>query len=342
MEDFSKKVAAAALVEGQSFYLPNFGTLEGIYIAAKINHVEKEIESPKLDVEWKNNSKKDTPSFKEILVWSGATSKEAETYQDEWVNALNNGEDIEIGDLGILKGLDTSNQQVQFIPNHEALSKVFWSSNGVKLPQSTSKPKQKATPVANNPAENTFERKPLVREKEKSTKDLLVRFFVGATILLLSGFLIWQLVQTPKSTSKAVAARSQAVENSRLNQAPAGEPKISPRNQANKEARNVNNASVVAPSSAAVDPASLGAQETTLDFTEGEIQVPVIIGSFGNQSNVVSLEEKLKKLGFDTYQDQANGMTRVGALFSVQSQQELDLYVQQMRAQFNPKAWVLE
>jgi len=97
------------------------------------------------------------------------------------------------------------------------------------------------------------------------------------------------------------------------------------------------------PEAAAFDPAGLagGIPEEDL-FEISEIDVVIVIGSFGNSANASRLTEKIAAAGLIPYVDQPGELTRVGATFSVSSEAEIEEVKHQMRKQFNPTAWVLE
>ncbi|MEL6924166.1 MAG: hypothetical protein AAFO94_08970, partial [Bacteroidota bacterium] len=68
----------------------------------------------------------------------------------------------------------------------------------------------------------------------------------------------------------------------------------------------------------------------------------VIIGGFRSKDNVRKLIERLYNKGFDAYQDQKNGITRVGAQFFYETEAQRREKVKFIRDQFEAKAWVLK
>ncbi len=132
MDAFSCSLAAAALVDGQHFSLPGFGTIEGIYIPAWINHVSREVDPPRLDVRWTQPPHASAQTFAELLVSTGATSAEAHEIEGEWLRELSRGRAIAIGDLGTLR-LSDGGGLVDWTPSERALASAYWSGGAVAV-----------------------------------------------------------------------------------------------------------------------------------------------------------------------------------------------------------------
>lgn len=132
MDAFSSSLAAAALVDGQQFSLPGLGSLEGIYIPAWINHVNREVDPPRLDVRWTSAPEAATQTFAELLISTGATRAEAEATQDKWLRALLSGDPVALGDLGTLQ-LDRLGGQVAWTASERGLATAYWSGGAVAV-----------------------------------------------------------------------------------------------------------------------------------------------------------------------------------------------------------------
>ena len=132
MDAFSTSLAAAALVDGQHFTIPNYGTLEGLYVSARINHVRRQVSPPRLEVRWTQPPNGGAQTLAELFVTTGATSDEAEGFQDDWVAALGSGEEIRLGDLGTLR-FDSAAEAVTWVPNFTGLKSAFWAGEAVDV-----------------------------------------------------------------------------------------------------------------------------------------------------------------------------------------------------------------
>jgi len=119
-------------VDGQHFTLPGFGTIEGVYVSARIDHGARQVEAPRLEVRWQSEEDQAAQTFANLLVSTGATSFEADDIQNSWLDALATGESIEVGDLGILIS-DKDSGECRFEENAEALASVFSGRQTVSL-----------------------------------------------------------------------------------------------------------------------------------------------------------------------------------------------------------------
>ena len=132
MDQFSSALAAASLVDGQHFTLPGYGTLEGVYVSAQIDHVQREVAPPSLRVAWSVPPVPDAQTFADLLGATGATPEEASAAQDAWLGALGRGTRVIVGDLGGLE-LDGASGEVRWVGNPEALAEAYWSGGAVAL-----------------------------------------------------------------------------------------------------------------------------------------------------------------------------------------------------------------
>lgn len=162
MDAFSSSLAAAALVDGQHFSLADYGTLEGIYIPAWINHVNREVDPPRLDVRWTQPPYPQAQSFAELLVSTGATQAEADHTQAAWINAIESGDALEIGDLGTLR-LDRETGLVNWVPFEDGLASAYWSGGAVAVEPL---PKRAASPPIGEQSVDSSVRSPLVSTEE--------------------------------------------------------------------------------------------------------------------------------------------------------------------------------
>ncbi len=152
MDAFSSSLAAAALVDGQHFSLPGFGTIEGIYVPAWINHVNREVDPPRLEVRWTRPAHPDAQTFADLLVGTGATYAEASATQDAWLATLEAGEAVSIGDLGLLR-FDEASGLVEWLPYEAALAAAYWRGGAVAVEPL---PKRNASVSAEEPVEGAF------------------------------------------------------------------------------------------------------------------------------------------------------------------------------------------
>ena len=91
------------------------------------------------------------------------------------------------------------------------------------------------------------------------------------------------------------------------------------------------------------DPADLAGDDPDGGMSENrEVEVVIILGSFGQAENAGRLTEKLAAAGLIPFVDQPNQMTRVGVTFTARNAEEIESMLRRMRSEFNPNAWVLE
>ncbi|MFT4668116.1 MAG: cell division septation protein DedD [Polaribacter sp.] len=67
----------------------------------------------------------------------------------------------------------------------------------------------------------------------------------------------------------------------------------------------------------------------------------IIIGAFSKKAGVRSTVEQIYGLGYDAYQDQKRGLTRVGVQLSYEKEGDIDRALKLVRKKINKKAWVL-
>ena len=389
MDDFSRSLAAAALIDGQQFTLPGYGTLTGTYVSARINHAERHIEPPTLDLEWSSRVDERVQTFEELLIATGATSYEAADIQDSWLNALRDGETIYLGDLGALQ-LDQATQLVGFTPHQTGLDQAYWASGVVEI-----EPLSKRTATVEQPVAPAVEVdlhmstnaavEPLhVAHRAKTQRGWLVPFAAAASVLLVAG-LLWFLVSDREpADDPSVRGQVVAVNQERLNRSPrelaAAETVIEPDVDDNFVAGGVaeveddvtNNYDYAAddasqeytasgsdlippaepagaemsdPSFApdAFDPAALAGTDTEeYDFAVEPIEAVIVLGSFGSPTNAARMTEQIAAAGLLPYVDQQGELTRVGVSFEATSESDIADMMQRMRADFNPRAWLLE
>ena len=132
MDDFSRALAAAAVIDGQHFTLPGCGTLEGTYVPARVDHVARTVQPPTLEVSWSGLPSDEAQTFAELLATSGATNAEAAATQAAWIEALHAGDPIRVGDLGTLR-LDGATGEIAFEADESGLRGAFWAGGPVAV-----------------------------------------------------------------------------------------------------------------------------------------------------------------------------------------------------------------
>ncbi len=357
MDEFSQRLAASALVDGQHFTLPGHGTLEGVYVAARIDHAAKLVEPPHLEIRWTTIVDERVQSFAEMLQRSGATTAEAETMQRSWLNALDAGETIHIGDLGQLF-FDPTTALVGFLPNGSALQKAYWGGGAVELEPLA---KRAAPVVPAAPALEPVPSPPPARTRSKVQR--LVPYLAAAAVILV-GILIYSLADRQVEEQNQNRGQVIPVNQDRLNRSPreailpahaAPHEEIGPveeRSIVPGQPSDVNTYSDELPApgaltfedeSAAFDPAALAGEGGNDDsYQTVEIEAVVVLGSFGNPQNASKLTQKIVEAGLIPYVDQPGQLTRVGVTFSARNEEDIARMLQRMRSDFNPKAWLLE
>lgn len=378
MDAFSRSLAAAALVDGQHFTLPGFGTIEGVYISARIDHGARQVEAPRLEVRWSTSEDETAQTFSELLVSTGATTNEAAEIEGNWLDALAKGEHIEVGDLGTLRP-NTEDGTCDFEPNVDALAAAFSGSVTIPL-EPISKRTLPQTPVAPVVAIDTKKHSSASAKTDPSFIRKLVPYVSAAAVVLLGVMAINFFSRSPaldENLGKAVT-----VNQDRLNRSPreeattadlpvqsieeatpsdiiAGEPSYAdngatsaPQDFTSAITSSEKDAPVADPVSPnaeanqgipSFDPASLAGQnEDEVLFALSEIDIVIVLGSFGNSKNAARLTEEIAAAGLIPYVDQPGDLTRVGATFIVSSEAEIEAVKARMRKEFNPNAWVLE
>ena len=80
----------------------------------------------------------------------------------------------------------------------------------------------------------------------------------------------------------------------------------------------------------------------SITLTPDQKECVVIVGGFRSKDNVRKLIERLYNQGYDAYQDEKDGITRVGAQFFYESEEQRKDKIKDIRKKFEPKAWVLK
>ncbi len=68
----------------------------------------------------------------------------------------------------------------------------------------------------------------------------------------------------------------------------------------------------------------------------------IIVGAFGSKRNVEKRIKQIYELGYDAYQDQFDGLTRVGAQFTFEQDEQVREVLRLMRRRFDNRAYVLD
>ncbi len=216
MDAFSRSLAAAALVDGQHFTLPGFGTIEGVYVSARIDHSARRVEAPRLEVRWSDEVDPSAQTFAEFLVSTGATKAEANEIEGNWLDALTTGDFIVIGDLGSLVP-DRLSSKCSFKANEEALKVAYSASQTVAL-EPISRRALPDRPVAPVVEIDTINSDTASAKTKRSLVSRLVPYVSAAAIVLLGIMAINFFTKRPtldESRGKAVT-----VNQDRLNRSP--------------------------------------------------------------------------------------------------------------------------
>ena len=144
MDDFSRALAAAAIIDGQHFTLPGCGTLAGTYVPARVDHLARTVQPPSLEVSWSKEPSAAAQTFADLLAASGATNAEASATEAAWVETLHAGDPIEVGDLGTLR-LDRKAGTIEFDANDAGLRGAYWSGGPVAVEPLSRRPKAPKT-----------------------------------------------------------------------------------------------------------------------------------------------------------------------------------------------------
>ena len=144
MDDFSRALAAAAIIDGQHFTLPGCGTLAGTYVPARVDHLARTVQPPSLEVSWTKDPSAAAQTFADLLAVSGATNAEAGATEAAWVEILHAGDPIEVGDLGTLR-LDRKSGAIEFESNEAGLRGAYWSGGPVAVEPLARRPKAPTT-----------------------------------------------------------------------------------------------------------------------------------------------------------------------------------------------------
>ncbi len=350
MDLFSRQVAAAALVDGQHFTLPGFGTLEGAYVSARIDHASRKVDPPNLAVHWHVVVDEEAQTFAELLTRTGATSFEAEATELAWTAALTSGEDIEVGDLGTLRR-DPLTKHVNFFPNERALAQAYWGGGAVAVePLARREAVAHWEPVA--AAKSASQPPPPVAAAAAGKpRRSPVPYLLGAATLLLIGGLVWYLVAQRGGGRHPGEQHVLQVSQERLNR--------SPHDPTPVELAESDVAAVPAPvdeldfaisdpeeevAPAAFDPAALAGDDE--DFSQPyrpeSFDAVIIVGSFTSSRYTDRLQEKILAAGLVPYVDHPGSLDRVGVAFSANSQAEVMAMLERMRLEFGEDSWILD
>jgi len=383
MDDFSQSIAAASLVDGQHFTLPGCGTLEGVYVSARIDHLAKAVKPPSLEIRWTSVVDDDAQTFAELLEHTGATSAEASELQTAWLDTLAEGESIEIGDLGILE-LDDRTQLIGFTPHEAALEKAYWGGGEVRIEPLGNRTSQ-SPPVTPIVPDNTSTPTPAVASTPQASAPVVTattapparkrkRFLDGSVVLAVGALVgivaLLFYLGLPQDEASVDGGKAVPVRHERLNRSPrdvsetaagalqpadAGEDEAAATfGQSNAEDLPTPDAAVGAPTLSeqsapdapqAFDPASLAGANAEVpngEFEAVEIDVVIIVGSFGQPENAARLTEQLTTEGYLPYVDRTPGYTRVGVTFGAKSEREVAEMLQELRSTYTADAWVLE
>ena len=362
MDNFSRSLAAAALIDGQHFSLPGCGTIEGIYVSAKINHVTKSVEPPSLEIRWTNVVDEQAQTFEDLLIHTGATTTEAQDIQNQWLATLESGSGIQLGDLGELK-FDVDTQRIGFFPNEVGLNKAFWNSGALSLEpldrreadMTASAAEVETTQVSTAHLQNTS-----TSTSEKGVLKMLLPY-MAAAVVVVSGVLLFHSLTRVEAPDAGDKGQVVAVNHDRLNKSPREDEGAStdfsedqglmdePEGEISTKIEKFDPENLGAVASdatedfGAFDPAGLaGGDVDETGFELVPIELVIIVGSFGNSANAEAMAKKVTAAGFQSYIDQTSNMTRVGVSFSASNEQQVADMVQQMRVKFNPNAWLLE
>ena len=226
MDAFSSSLAAAALVDGQHFTLPGYGTLEGVYVSARIDHVAREVQPPQLEVTWATPPVPGAQTLAELLVNTGATTAEAVGTQEAWISALERGRPLGIGDLGHLApegetGAAAEAGGVSWVPNPDGLRAAYWPGGPVAVePLPPDRERVALALGASGAPASATERaaRIVVHKKRSAAAGQALRYAAMFAVVLGAVALLWSVFgDGGQPTDEAVAV---AISNDRLNRSP--------------------------------------------------------------------------------------------------------------------------
>lgn len=231
MDDFSRALAAAAVIDGQHFTLPGCGTLQGTYVPARVDHLARTVQPPTLEVTWSKQPSAEAQTFADLLAASGATSAEASATEATWVETLHAGDPIEVGDLGRLH-LDRQTGAIEFDANEAGLRGAYWSGGPVSVEPLARRP-ESATKIEFDSGKHV---PPAPRRRRaRGGSPRIAAFATGAVALLLAVFAYLAFGGQGDAESPRVAVGEEGgkvvpVRGERLNRSPreASQPASSP------------------------------------------------------------------------------------------------------------------
>ena len=376
MDAFSSALAAAALVDGQHFTLPGYGTLEGVYVSARIDHVAREVAPPQLEITWTTPPVTGAQSFAELLVNTGATTAEAVGTQEAWLDALERGDRVEVGDLGYLL-LDERTNVPRWNPDAEGLRAAYWSGGAVAVePLPTDRAR---VAVEHAPTRAASAGAPVVVHKKPASRGRLLRYAAMFAGVLVAVYLLRSAFGGGVDADEE--ARAVTISNDRLNRSPLDattaeaevltadfeeptyDPALGPDDGDALAFRAPDDQPAVpggrVANDAGFDPADLaGGAPTVADLPGADLpsagaqaqkQAPaggreyvVILGSFGRARNAGKLTERLAAAGLVPYVDQPGGLTRVGVAFEAPTPAAAQARLGELRTAYAPDAWLLD
>ena len=372
MTDLSRAIAAAALIEGERFTLPGCGTLAGTYVSAVVDHRSGHVVPPRLRVAFEQSPDPTAPTLCDLLEGAGLPLADARHEEDALIAHLHAGGTADIGDLGTLHG----GERVVFEGSEQGQRTAFWSGDPVTLEPlgrrgapagAAVAAEPTAVAVASSAAPADAEPAPAVRARRPLRRSSYVALATAAVVSICFG--VFLASRAGGGADAEPTQRVLTVNQERLNRSPreatvetAGELPERPNgvepgspapaqpvddvaaaefDPADLAGAAPTNSSAARNAPAAESSAGLGPADEP-DVLAGDREAVVVLGSFSDGVNASRLTERVAAAGYLPYVDQHGDLTRVGVSLAIASDEELAVRLQSLRAEFNPRAWVLD
>ncbi|MEO0625730.1 MAG: hypothetical protein AAFY91_02000 [Bacteroidota bacterium] len=351
VKDWTEALVQVLIDRGRAS-LPGIGTFVLEDSPAVVDQIGKKIQPPASRILLNDNLVLDDGQLVQYLRDHHQLSAEeartsVESYASDILNRLNNGEQISLTGLGLLR--KNFEGKLQFTPASKNLAKTHYGLPEVEVEtlvrkQSTlSSSTAAATPAAKpgvlRPVSNTPTQAPPSSSTSAGTQEKrkqLIIWLAGLTLLLVTaGFLIQRLSSNsepiqpePISTEEPTPATRSDQNDDAFTRLPSdgtsSQGDASRDNGYEPDPATVNSAEQ---DEERIQPATRAPEPTPVSGREAVIA----IGQFGQATNVDRAASRVTNAGYELYTRQVGGLTRVGARVTYNSETELDQLLQQVR-----------
>lgn len=325
---------AELLFEHDTVSLPGFGSFVKAYKDASIDYVQGEIKPPGSALNFNRNLVMDDGLLIKILKKKhglpvSRAEKVVEKYVADLKNRLEKKEFLTFHGLGRLYKDFEGN--FKFLPeSHNFNADTFGLPDLHFYPVSRPFTESVNTKSSNPPS--TKSEKVTNTIADWFTKNLL---WVSAAALIVVISAIYLAVFKNNAQSKT---NGEPPANERVNVSPSD-------NQSDYEVVDDNMDDEGAPVAEDQQPASADAQTENSEaptLSPNEKVAVIIIGKFGNQSNVDKLVKRIFEAGYEPYTDKEGKLTVVGVQMVYDSESEVQSTLKKIRKKFEPGAKILK